>query len=139
MMKQTVKVFFKFQISSLIATLVAFSITILLKEAGGLYYLLSTSAGSIVGGVVSFVFGRKWVFKVSSTPTNYQILRFFFVWGGSILLNIMSVFLLTSFGHLNYLFSKGITAVIVGVFFNYSLQKKYVFSLNHEIRETTNI
>jgi len=137
MTKQSVNIFIKAQVSSFISTAVDFGITIFLKEACGLWYLFSTSAGSILGGAINFIFGRKWVFNAVALPPVSQVVRYILVWGGSILLNIGGVFLLTSVGHVKYLLSKVITSVIIGICFNYFLQKKFVFGLNHEIRETT--
>jgi len=139
MTKQSVNIFLKAQISSFVATLVDFGITIFLKEICGLWYLFSTTAGSILGGLTNFILGRKWVFKATEFPPGSQAIRYLFVWAGSILLNIGSVFLLTSVGHFNYLLSKVITSLIIGIFFNYFLQKKFVFSLNHETRKTTTL
>jgi putative flippase GtrA len=139
MNRQSVTIFIKSQVSSIVSTLVDFSITILLKEVVGIWYLFSTSTGSILGGVTNFFLGRKWVFNATGTSSKSQAVRYVIVWGGSILLNITSVFFLTSFGHLNYLLSKIITAVMVGIFFNYILQKKYVFSFNRESQKTTTI
>lgn len=129
--------FLKAQLSSFISTIVDFGVTILLKEGCGLWYLFSTSAGSILGGVTNFELSRRWVFKVAAIRPGSQAVRYFLVWVGSILLNIGGVFALTSIGHLNYLLSKICTTVIVGISFNFFLQKKFVFSLNNEHSKTT--
>lgn len=139
MKKQAVNKFIRAQVSSLISTIVDFGVTIFLKEVCGVWYLFSTSAGSILGGVTNFTLGRRWVFKAHGLPQGSQAMRYFLVWGGSILLNIAGVWLMTSIGHLNYLYSKIITAIFVGIFFNYLLQNMYVFKLNHESRKTTNL
>ena len=132
MTKHSAKIFIKSQASAIIATLADFGFTIFLKEVLGVWYLLSTSAGSILGGIVNFILGRRWVFNAIGLPVGMQAAKYVMVWGGSILLNVSGVFLLTNFGHINYLFSKTITALVIGIFFNYNLQKKYVFSLPHE-------
>jgi len=134
MTRNSLAVFLKAQISSFLSTIVDFGFTIFLKEGCGLWYLFSTSVGSILGGTTNFVMGRRWVFKAADLPTGHQALRYCLVWGGSILLNIGGVFVLTSIGHVNYLISKILTSVIVGIFFNYFLQKKFVFSFSHETR-----
>lgn len=139
MKKQSLNIFIKAQISSFISTIVDFGITIFLKEGCGLWYLFSTSAGSILGGMTNFALGRRWVFKSTEFHPGFQAIRYLLVWGGSILLNIGSVFLLTSIGHLNYLLSKIFTAVIIGISFNYILQYKFVFNPDREIRKTTTI
>jgi putative flippase GtrA len=131
--------FIKAQISSFISTVVDFGCTIFLKEVCGICYLFSTSIGSVLGGVTNFELGRKWVFKASGIHLGSQAVRYFMVWAGSILLNIGGVYLLTSVCHFNYLVSKIITAINVGIFFNYLLQKTYVFKTKHENQETASI
>jgi putative flippase GtrA len=134
MKKQALNKFLRAQVSSLLSTIVDFGITILLKELFGVNYLVSSSTGSILGGVTNFVLGRRWVFKAAELPPGAQVIRYCLVWGGSILLNIGGVWLLTGIGNINYLYSKILTTVLVGIFFNYLLQNKYVFKLTHEIR-----
>ena len=124
--------FIKAQVSSLAATVVDFSITIFLKEICGLWYLTGTITGTVLGGVTNFILNRRWVFCVTFLPPWRQAIRYSLVWGGSILLNICVVFLLTSFGHMNYLLSKIITATIIGISFNYLLQKYFVFNSTRE-------
>ena len=133
MKKQALNKFFRAQVASFVATILDFGFTIFLKEGCGLWYLFSTSAGSVLGGVTNFALGRRWVFKAAGLPPGSQAMRYFLVWGGSILLNIGGVRLLTGIGHINYLYSKILTTVLVGIFFNYLLQNRYVFKLTHEI------
>ncbi len=128
--------FIKAQVASFLSTIVDFGITIFLTEACGIWYLLSTSTGSVAGGITNFLIGRKWVFKVAQLPPGSQVIRYMLVWGVSILLNISGVYLLTHIGRLNYLLSKTLTAVIIGIFFNYLLQKQFVFNVRYEGRNT---
>ncbi len=125
--------------SSLIATLIDFSVTIVLKEVFGFWYLFSTSVGSIIGGAFNFQLGRRWVFNSRTVPASAQAVRYLLVWIASILLNISGVFVLTHFGHMRYLFSKVAITLIVGIFFNYNLQKKYVFNFRHQTQEFTDL
>ncbi|MGE5424416.1 MAG: GtrA family protein [Syntrophothermus sp.] len=120
--------FIRFQMASCAATLTDFAVTIFLKEICGFWYMVSTSTGSLLGGITNFSLGRRWVFQVTETSTRKQATRYLMGWTGSILLNIAGVFLLTHFGKLNYLYSKIITSFLVGIFFNYFMQKKFVFS-----------
>lgn len=139
MKKQALNKFIRAQMASFVATILDFGFTIFLKEGCGLWYLFSASAGSVLGGVTNFALGRRWVFKAAGLSKGPQAMRYLLVWGGSIFLNIGGVWLLTSVGHINYLYSKVITAVFIGVFFNYLLQNTYVFKLNHESRKTPTI
>lgn len=129
MNKHSISTFVRYQLASTVATFLDFAVTVILTEAASIWYLISTSAGSLSGGIAGFILGRKWVFNASSFHGGSQALRYLIAWGGSILLNISGVYLLTNFLKFNYLHSKIITVVTVGIFFNYLLQKKFVFSI----------
>ena len=139
MTKQTLNKFLRAQVSSLISSTVDFGVTIFLKELFGVWYLFSTSVGSILGGMTNFSIGRQWVFKAAGWSTGSQAVRYLLVWGSSIFLNIGGMWLLTSIGNFNYMHSKIFTTVFVGIFFNYLLQNTYVFKFNHESRKTASI
>lgn len=126
--------FARFQISSIAATTVDFGLTIFLVEICSFYYLSATSIGAFSGGGTNFTMCRNWVFKASGHNAFGQAIRYIITWTCSILLNISFVYILTSFGGLNYIISKIMTAIIVGITFNYSLQMKFVFVSNKNLR-----
>lgn len=132
-----IRMFLKFQLSAIIATIVDFGVTIFLKEALQWDYLVSTSIGSVVGGLFNFAIGRRWVFKVADFSRGKQASRYLLTWIGSILLNISIVFMLTELLLLNYVISKVIAAITISITFNYSLQKRYVFSFNDSRQAVT--
>ena len=121
------KVFIKSQVSSFLSTVVDFGVTILLKEVAGWWYLAGTAAGTLAGGMTNFEIGRHWVYKAGMVPPLKQAWRYLLVWSGSMLLNVGSVFLLTSVARFHYLISKIIVSVVVSILFNYVLQKKFVY------------
>ena len=55
--------FMKAQFSSQIASLVDFTVTILMANWVNLYYVYATSSGSVAGGIVNCVINYKWTFK----------------------------------------------------------------------------
>lgn len=131
----------RFQLNSFVSTLVDFTITIVLTEIAGFWYLISTSIGTITGGAANFIIARHWVFRVREFPALKQLGLYLINWCCSSLLNITSVFLMTSLMHLNYIVSKMITAVLVGLLFNYNFQRKFVFSMpqhNSQITKRVN-
>jgi putative flippase GtrA len=56
-----------------------------------------------------------------------QAVKYVIVWAGNLLLVSAGVFLLTHYGSLSYLVSKIAVSLIVGFFYNYRLQKRFVF------------
>ncbi len=127
------KHFFKAQLSSLLATLVDFLIMVLSVEAGKLHYVIAATLGACCGALVNFIINRYWSFKATHTPAKQQGFRYSLVWIGSILLNVSGIYVLTHFLQIKYILSKIIVAIIVGLGFNYTLQKEYVFNTNEKI------
>lgn len=54
-------------------------------------------------------------------------MRYIFVWAVSIALNTFGTFSLTELTNTNYIISKAIVAVLVAVFWNYQMQRSFVF------------
>ena len=120
-------IFFKSQISSLIATCVDFLITILLVETLHAHYIAATVAGAVAGALTNFGINKYWSFESGKENFKRQGFRYMLVWIGSLLLNTSGLYLLMLLPQANYIISKIIVALTVGIGFNYTLQKHYVF------------
>jgi putative flippase GtrA len=89
---------------------------------------LATAAGAFCGGLINFIIVRKWVFIDGQKRAHVQAGRYILVWAGSILLNSRGMYLITTyFATINFLVARVIISVLVGVLYNYFLQKKFVF------------
>lgn len=119
--------FFKAQAASFTATAVDFSMTVILKEWFNCWYLLASILGTVSGGMVNFSMSRRWVFSARDKKMQNQAVKYVIVWAGNLLLVSAGVFLLTHYGSLSYLVSKIAVSLIVGFFYNYRLQKRFVF------------
>ena len=142
--RREVWLFMKAQLSAQIATVIDFLITILLVKLFGIYYLYATFIGSVVGGIVNCVINYEWVFKAEDCKKIHVGLKYFIVWGGSILINTWGTFALTEWlagmkwvnGLLGYyvydvfILSKITVALLVAFFWNYYLQRVFVYR-NH--------
>ena len=120
--------FIKAQASSIIATLFDFLTTIVCKEFFYFWYVIASLLGTIVGGTTNFVLGRNWVFNRKEKKMPRQIVKYLIIWNGNLLLSTLGVFIVTHYLGLSYIISKIIVSVIVGVSYNYLLQKKFVFA-----------
>jgi putative flippase GtrA len=120
--------FVKAQASSLIASLFDFLTTVVCKEFFYLWYVVANIIGTIVGGATNFVLGRVWVFHKKEKSAPKQILKYILVWSGNAFLNTAGVFLVTHYIGLSYIISKIIVSFLVGISYNYILQKKFVFA-----------
>lgn len=119
--------FIKAQAASLTATAVDFALTIVLKEFLAVGYLLASILGTISGGGVNFLMNRSWVFKAKDGRIHFQAAKYILVWLGNLVLVSGGVLVLTRYGCINYIVSKVTTSLLVGVFYNYVLQKRFVF------------
>ena len=145
--RREVWLFMKAQLSAQIATVVDFLITILLVKLFGIYYLYATFIGSVIGGIVNCVMNYKWVFKAEDCKRLHVAIKYFVVWGGSILINTWGTFALTEWlarmkwvnGLLGYyvydvfILSKISVALLVAFFWNYYLQRVFVYR-NHNLK-----
>ena len=119
--------FTKAQLASIMATGVDFLVTFLLVQGAGLWVVAAGAAGTISGGITHFLVSRGWVFQAREGKWQGQVGRYLLVWLGNLLLNVSVFFLLTHYTGMNYLLAKVIIAIGVAVFYNYVLQKRYVF------------
>ena len=119
--------FFKAQAASFTATAVDFSMTVILKEWFNCWYLLASILGTVSGGMVNFSMSRRWVFSARDKKMQTQAMKYVIVWAGNLVLVSAGVFLLTHYGSLSYLVSKIAVSLLVGFFYNYTLQKRFVF------------
>jgi putative flippase GtrA len=112
---------------SLLASLIDFLVTLFLVQMAGAGYLIGGACGTISGGIANFLISRTWVFNGGEKKWTPQLVRFLLVWTGNFVLNISGLFVLVNYGGINYLVAKISTAVIVAIFYNYILQKRFVF------------
>lgn len=122
--------FIKAQTVAILASIIDFSITYGITTLGNQWYVLSSSIGIISGGAIAFYFGRNWVFEASHEAKKQQIIRYILIWISSFLLNLGGTYFLIELIGLYYMASKIFMASCIGIFFNYNLQKKFVFKTN---------
>jgi putative flippase GtrA len=119
--------FLKAQLSSFLSSLADYCCMVLAVEFFGWWYVLGSSLGTITGGLVNFSLGRSWVFDPGNKAAAIQLFRYILVWIGYFLLVTSGVYLFTHFFHVNYLISKVSVTLMLGISYNYPLQKVFVF------------
>ena len=119
--------FTKAQLISILASIVDFGVTYLLVQKAGAPVVAGGATGTICGGVTHFMISRTWVFNAQEKKWTGQLNRYVLVWIGNLVLNTTGLWLLNRFLGINYLIAKIATATIVAVFYNYTLQKRFVF------------
>ncbi|HEV3326844.1 MAG TPA: GtrA family protein [Puia sp.] len=126
--------FTKAQLTSLLATGVDFLVTLLLLRWAGLPPAAASgrvtfygATGTLCGGFTHFMISRNWVFNAQEKKWTAQLNRYILVWIGNLALNASGLYLLNRYAGLDPMPAKIITATMVAVFYNYTLQKKFVF------------
>ena len=133
--------FLKAQLSAQVASLVDFVVTVLLVKFFALFYLYATFIGSVVGGMVNCAINYRWVFRQHQCRKGYIAAKYTFVWIVSIALNTWGTYFLTEWltriRWINrllsvyvddlFIFSKIVVAVLVALFWNYQMQRLFVY------------
>lgn len=141
-------VFFKAQVSAQFASIVDFSVTILLATLFDVFYLYATFTGSVMGGVVNCFVNYRWAFHPKGVKKTHVAVKYLLVWGGNIFLNTWGTYLLTEWltgmtwinDILGYyvdnvfIAAKVIVAVTVALAWNYHMQRVFVYR-NHNFRQ----
>ncbi|MBU2552942.1 MAG: GtrA family protein [Bacteroidetes bacterium] len=119
--------FLRYNVVSIIATVVDFVVLIGLTEIAHLWYLFSATAGALSGGITGFILERNWVFKRKEVKLATQSTKYLLIWIVSIVLNTGGLYLMVELSGYQYIISKIIVSVMVGVGFNYLMHKYYIF------------
>ena len=120
--------FIKVQVASILGSIADYLTTILLTEIFHVWYLISNLSGNTLGGIAQFNLCRYWAFKDIKGKMQIQVTRFILVFAGNLILSAAGVYFFTHFLHINYIISKTITSIVLGVSYNYYMQKKFVFA-----------
>ncbi|MBN9383642.1 MAG: GtrA family protein [Chitinophagaceae bacterium] len=124
---ESVRTFTKAQAASLVASCVDFLVTWLLVRQLGAPPVPGSVTGTICGGVTHFLISRNWAFSAQEKKWTGQLTRYALVWIGNLILNASGVWLLYHIAGWNVWPAKIVTAIGIAVFYNYVLQKRYVF------------
>ncbi|MGK5084375.1 GtrA family protein [Bdellovibrionota bacterium FG-1] len=119
--------FSRSQLSSFAATAADFGLLFTLTEVFHVWYVIATAAGALAGAASNFFMNRYWSFSATHDVWHRQARRYSIVSGMSMLLNTGGAYAFTEWGHLHYSISVISTSILVGVLFNFPMQRQYVF------------
>lgn len=128
---QVLLTFGKAETSAAVASVVDFALTILLVKAVGIWYALASFFGALVGGLINCCVNYRWVFDKQEQGKPFIALKYLLVWGVSILLNTVGTWFFTELSGLYFIIIKAAVAVAVAVFWNYQMQRTFVFRNLH--------
>ena len=117
--------FLKFQIAAIIATGIDLSVFFVLQNQ--IWYVTATAIGALCGAISNFIICRYWAANAAGSKLAKQAFKYIIVSAGSLILNALIVYLLTEFISIPKEFSRIIAAISVAIFYNFLLQKYFVF------------
>lgn len=107
--------------------MVDFGVFFLLKDVFHVWYVYATALGALTGAITNFILCRNWAFSAREKKLVTQIGRYIMVSLGSLLLNTGLVYIITELFFLHENYSRVLTAVLVAITYNFTLQKYFVF------------
>ena len=133
--------FLRAQLSSQLASITDFVVTILLANVFNLYYVVATFTGSVCGGVANCVVNYRWTFKAMDVKKRYIAVRYLIVWGGSIFFNTSGTYIMTEllkkipwlmrlsnlFFENIFIIPKIVVSLFVGFVWNYNMHRYFVY------------
>jgi putative flippase GtrA len=120
--------FLKAQIASFVASMVDYLCTIFCVEFLHFWVVWASGIGTVAGGLTNFSIGRRWVFSAREEKAVKQMFRYALVWMGYLMLTTFFVYLLTHYTTINYIAGKVMVSLMMAFFYNYPLQKRFVFN-----------
>ena len=124
---ESMRTFTKAQAASLVASCVDFLVTWLMVRQLQAPPVAGSVTGTICGGVTHFLISRNWAFSAQEKKWTGQLTRYVLVWIGNLILNASGVWLLYHIAGWSVWPAKIVTAIGIAVFYNYVLQKRFVF------------
>ncbi|HEY4876145.1 MAG TPA: GtrA family protein [Puia sp.] len=121
-------IYLKAQTTAILGSLVDFLITFILFKKLHYNIVLANLIGNICGAITQFVLSRNWAFKAGDGKISLQIVKYILVWVGNLALSAGGVYFFADCLHVDGILSKIITSVILGLTYNYIMQKKFVFA-----------
>jgi putative flippase GtrA len=120
--------FFRVQAASILGSMADYLTAIALVELFNCWYLIANFIGNLMGGSLQFILCRNWAFHAGTGNKKIQITKFALVFSGTLFLSAAGVYFFTHYLGFNYIISKTLTSVLLGISYNYIMQKKFVFT-----------
>lgn len=123
------------QIASFISTAVDFGTMVLAVELLHFSPVAGTIAGASCGAVTNFQLGRHFTFAAHHEHVGHQALRYALVSGASAGLNALGEYALHDVLGVQYFGARAVVAVAVSLFWNFPLQRYFVFRAARQAAE----
>jgi putative flippase GtrA len=125
--KPGLSVVVKAQISAFIGGMCDYAIMVLCTEVFKIYYVESLVISQILGALINFSINRYWTYGANEIAVTGQLMKFYMVVLGSILLKSYGTYFCTENFTIDYKITRLLVDLVVSVGFNFVLQKYWVF------------
>ena len=116
------------QTAAIVATGVDFLMMILWVELGIGTSVSGAAVGAASGAITNFTLGRRWIFQTRRRAIVGQALRYALVAAGSLGWNSLGQYLMLRLTNLPYVFCRVLVAAVVGICWNFTLHRLFVFA-----------
>jgi putative flippase GtrA len=123
------------QVASVISTVVDFGVMTLAVELLHRPPVMATLAGATCGALTNFQLGRHWTFGAGDDHVAPQALRYALVSAASAALNALGEYAIHDVLAVQYFAARALVAVAVSLFWNFPLQRHFVFRQGAKDRE----
>jgi putative flippase GtrA len=120
--------YLKAQATAIAGSAIDFLVFIFLHKLLHYNAVIANLIGNIFGAVTQFILSRNWAFRATEGRISLQIVRYVLVWIGNLAFSAAGVYFFIYIIHLDGILAKIITSVILGLTYNYFMQKKFVFA-----------
>ncbi len=121
------RTFRRSQVSAALASASDYGVLFALVEIFHVWYVAAVACGALTGAVLNFFLNRHWAFQSTRRGMQTQALRYALISAGSLVLNTLGVWAVTEGFQISYAISVAIVSLAVGFFYNFPLQKYFVF------------
>jgi putative flippase GtrA len=117
----------KAQLSAFIGGAFDYFVMIACTEGLNIYYARSIIISGLLGALVNFSINRYWTYNAGERGLTTQLMKFYLVVLGSILLKSYGTYYVTEALSIDYRITRLIVDLFVSIGFNFVLQKYWVF------------
>jgi putative flippase GtrA len=135
--KHSIFTFGKAQFSAFVGGVFDYGVMVFCTEFLNIYYAESIVISGLLGAMVNFSINRYWTFQNTEAALKNQLLKFYMVVLGSIVLKSSGTFFITENFLLDYKISRLIVDLFVSLGFNFTLQKYWVFKKEENTATTS--
>lgn len=115
------------QIGAAIASCVDFGTMILCVEKLSVSPVAATAVGATLGAITNFCLGRMWIFRRKSGHPAGQAARYALASAAGAGWNALGEHLAHDLAHMQYVLARILVAIVVSVFWNFPVQRRFVF------------